>query len=375
MSIALYTAFSEGVNKLNQKEVNLKKIDKFAELVLGSGIADSHVTRHAIAGQIVNPEVRATLCYLLGLTKIVPNIMTEEVKLKYSLLHTLEKPNASKINDVLCLQDGHQYKDCDRFNEVLYHFGASTSVEQEMIVKEFQKIKIVKLKNGDDRIHLLDLMLRAGDRWPLFADFLHRLSERTGLIKAKDLVWFFDFMWDIELLNQTLELMSKMYEEMDLYIFLSAADSMQYVKNRPEMTKTLLQLKKGMGELVDHLIPIFLEVPEKEWPEMVSASNFLAGEHFCDNFQMVKAIKTARAGERMEVATCVNQFVKDLQKEKIYGSEIGHLICAAGEIPQDKRYGVMTGLLQHYQNLKSQGKELNGVELAEEIRKNLIGVL
>lgn len=391
--------FNEKIAHFNKK--NNQSTDAFAERILINEKTRSLEARKYVVSRITDPNAREILNYMLGITKIVPDQVSQEIKLKYTLLHMMsslsgwdieeimssfntipekDKPNA--VEKLLELLDGKKISsgNINNFSELLRLLGKGP------FEKRFQDFKLlmnfITFSNVDGLISLLiqalklenEAWAKVVDRMCLVAKILdssfdaHIVEEWSGYFiessRMENGEW-------LQLLKEASELVGKMDGKICLYSILQAMIALEDVPttiDKSQLLETLSQFK-GLGECISFLIPEFLKISPEEWSEIIQPSQILACESSCDTMYVVKALIKARAGERMNVAVRTKVFVEELHKEKIYGSEIGHLVCAAGEIDQDIRYEVMVDALQHYQNAKSEGTELNGVELAEEIRR------
>lgn len=370
------------VNKNNQVKINTPSLDNFARRILSSSVALKEGIRAEIVEQISNESAKTVISYLLGISKVVPNLVREELKLKYSLLNSYGSFGAYQISELVSSfnrrpdvvkkllghLEGKKFYDTTGFAKVIERFDNKK-------FEDFQKLlnqKTITIETGDDLISILNDIFKADEE---SMEFVCQAAEKVGSLTSDDLHWYMGSIFELskkkewkKLMEQAFDLLSRMDSEVNFVNLIHAMFALEDVEEGLELINILPQLKKGMGECVEYLIPIFNEVPQKEWSEIVEAFHQLACENSCDNLAMIKAIAKGRSGERMDVAHTVNTFIAKLQKNHLYGSEKGYLFVASAEVLQKNRLQVLECVFKVYVQFLSVGREINGVELAEMIQ-------
>lgn len=401
MSVDILSAdryFSHHIKSFNQdKEIDLNKVETFSKLIIRMKGANDPAVTDYIMRKIENKEAKETLGYLLGISEVVPQLIPEELKLKYQLLRMVRPTEHFKRKKLLAAYDGIPEterldiieklatvlngkrvnpRNVLEFAALLEGMGKQSLEERNRVLEDFQKL-IDQNDDSDNLIMTLSKFFSVGPQeWP-------HVVDRVGLMTAQtqeklNIYTFFEFFaqpykeekenW-IELMEEASDLVIKMDGNCDCFQLIHAMTALEDLspEMRCKLVKVLSQLK-GMGDTVELLTKMFLGISDQEWPEMVDSFHKLDCKHSCNNLVLLKAIAKGRPGERLRVIDLVDDFISKLNKEKGYASEKARLLEAASEAPQGKLETILNAAFALYEEFKTNGRELSRVELAKYIR-------
>jgi hypothetical protein len=407
LKINLSYEIRTSINEFNEKnEVKLPNLEKLAEKILGNVTTRDEETRKFIVSQIISETAKDTLGYFLGVSKILPNSMSEEIKLKYGLLNSVSAdalgvqglitafnrlpPDKREeiVGRLLKALDNKKTNSAHDLVDLLQLLGQRPFEEREQVFTDIEKLMSLKsfkpseTECADGLILLLkDIFENARGKWAQVMECICYAAEKGAALSLFDLNWCFESLikfsqkeewkeeWK-EVMDQAFKLINNLDSSHSMFSIVKTMRPLFDVSriSRPKLIEVLSHLK-GAREYYDLLIPVFLAIPQAEWTEILQPSLSLFNDNTCDNYLMVRSVAKCAPGERGHVAKLTNQFVNDLHKEKIYGSEKAILIEAASQVLPDSRSSILTLILNVYDVMqKTYQRELNGCELARLIQ-------
>lgn len=371
---------SNYINSINKSDfVADSELDKFAELV-NVIYADELKDKKRILKKVKNISSKQTLSYMLGISTIAPEKMSNKLKIKYFIAKVTNDSPVEEVAKLLVSLDKIPVKYSMEILKILEKNKHLLSSRTEIIAffSDFSQLMAHEsfkhdIDEGKDFRLFLEMFLELDKKKR--SPFLNWINV---LVKKVDQFTFFELnlifqdalklhgMKSEQLIEESSHLVEIMDQEKNIVTIVQAMGTLVDVDtpDRKFLIEALSHLKKGMGKYVSGLVPLFMSLKKKEkWLELTAASLTLTADTPTEHFLFVQALSKVRYGEKMEVAKFMNALMEQLNKKDLLGSEKALILKEIGQVRQKNRAEILKHAVEMDQLFKSMGKEWDGSDL------------